>query len=108
MSGTDLALLLLILAGAALRAAGLLVAGRLRTDHPLVRWAASVALATLAAFVAAAVLAPSGVLAGIPLPARLGGMGVALGVMLWRGSLLIPLLAGLGATLLIAGIWGAL
>lgn len=101
--GADLALLLLILAGAALRGAGLLVAGRLRTDHPFVRWAASVALATLAAFVAAAILAPTGALAGIPVTARLLGILVALGVVFWRGGLLAPLLAGLGVTLLLAG-----
>jgi hypothetical protein len=101
VSGADQALLLLILAGAALRAAGLLVAGRLRPDHPFVRWAASVALATLAAFIAMAILAPTGMLAGIPLAARLLGLVVAIGWMLWRGGMLAPLVAGLAATALL-------
>lgn len=96
MAGADLALVLLILACAVLRAAGLLVAGRLRADHPFVRWAASVAVATLAAFILAAVFAPTGLLAGIPFAARLLGLVVALGWMAWRGGLLEPLLAGLG------------
>ena len=99
MVGADLALLLLILAGLALRGGGMLVAGRLRPDHPLVRWAASVALATLAAFVAASVLAPSGALAMIPFAARLAGLAMAIAALAWRGGLLLPLLTGLGVTL---------
>lgn len=102
MNAAETALLLLILAGAALRGAGLLVAGRMRTDHPLVRWAASVALATLAAFIAAAVIAPSGALAAISLPARVTGLLVAIALSAWRGGLLLPLLAGLAATMLLA------
>ncbi len=98
MAGADLALLLLILACVALRAAGLLVAGRLRPDHPFVRWAASVALATLAAFIVAAVVAPSGALAGIPWGARLMGVVVATGWMMGRGGMLAPLVAGLATT----------
>jgi hypothetical protein len=89
MAEADLALLLLALAGAALRATGLLVAGRLPADHPLVRWAASVAVATLAAFIAAAVVAPGGALAAVPFVARLMGMAArnrerARGLMLQR------------------------
>ncbi|MBY0336757.1 MAG: AzlD domain-containing protein, partial [Acetobacteraceae bacterium] len=60
MGEPEAALALLILACAAMRGAGLLVAGRLRPDHPLVQWAASVALATLAAFVLLAIVAPGG------------------------------------------------
>lgn len=101
MAGAELALILLILACALLRAAGLLVAGRLRPDHPFVRWAASVALATLAAFITVAILAPSGLLAGIALPARLLGLATALGWLAWRGGMLAPLMAGLSATALL-------
>jgi len=103
VAGADLALVLLILACLLLRAAGLLVAGRLRPDHPFVRWAASVALATLAAFIVAAVVAPSGALAAIPWPARLAGVVVAIAWMTRRGGMLAPLLAGLAAT---AAVWG--
>lgn len=98
MAGADLALILLILAGALLRAAGLLVAGRLRPDHPFVRWAASVALATLAAFIMLAILAPGGALAGIPWWARAAGVLGALTWMRFRGGMLGPLLAGLAVT----------
>ncbi|MFN3449920.1 MAG: AzlD domain-containing protein [Roseococcus sp.] len=100
MSGDDLALGLLVLACAGMRGAGLLVAGRLSPDHPFVRWAASVSLATLAAFVTLAVVAPTGALALIPLSGRLLGLGAALAVLAWRGGLLAPMLAGLGGTLL--------
>lgn len=107
MSGSDLALILLILACALLRAAGLLVAGRLRPDHPFVRWAASVALATLAAFIAVAIVAPTGMLASIPFAARLLGLAVTLGWMLWRGGMLAPLLAGLSATAALSALTAA-
>jgi len=102
VNAAEAALLLLILAGAALRGAGLLVAGRMRTDHPFIRWAASVALATLAAFIAATVIAPSGALAAIPLPARIMGLLVAIAVHAWRGGMVLPLLAGLAVTMLLA------
>lgn len=102
MSGDDLALLLLVLACAGMRGAGLLVAGRLGADHPFVQWAASVALATLAAFVILAVVAPTGSLTLIPWPARVAGFCAAMGVLAWRGGLLAPLMAGLAATLLVA------
>jgi hypothetical protein len=90
-------LALLVAACALMRGAGLAVAGRLSADHPVVRWAASVALATLAAFVALAVAAPTGALAAVPLPARAAGLAVALGLHLWRGGLLLPVLGGVGA-----------
>lgn len=102
MGTAETALLLLILAGIALRGAGLLVAGRMRADHPFVRWAGSVALATLAAFIAAAVMAPSGALGAIPLPARVAGLLVAIALFAWRGGLLLPLLAGLSVAMLLA------
>lgn len=99
MSGADLALLLLILGCAAMRGAGLLVAGRLRTDHPFVRWASAVSLATLTAFVLAAVVAPSGILTGIPLPARAAGLAASVAILFWRGGLALPVLGGLAVTL---------
>ncbi|MBL6457542.1 hypothetical protein JMJ55_19600 [Belnapia sp. T6] len=97
MAEADLALLLAALAMLLLRALGLLVAGALRPDHPLVAWAAAVSQATLSAFVALAVLAPGGAVAAIPLPARLAGLaaGLLAGVALRRG-----LLASLGLGLL--------
>lgn len=100
MGSDDLALALLVLACAGMRGLGLLVAGRLAPDHPFVRWAASVSLATLAAFVTLAVVAPTGALALIPLAGRVLGLGAALAVLAWRGGLLAPLMAGLAGTLL--------
>ncbi|MDB5412853.1 MAG: hypothetical protein JWR10_1188 [Rubritepida sp.] len=87
-----------------MRGIGLLVAGRLRTDHPFVRWAASVSVATLATFIAAAVIAPTGTLASIPLHGRIAGLVVAVAVLAWRGGLLLPLLAGLAATLALSAL----
>jgi hypothetical protein len=107
MAEADWALLAVALAGQGLRALGLLLAGPLRPDHPFIRWAASVAQATLAAFVVLAVVAPSGALAGVPGPARLAGAAAALGVLLLPGAdrLLLALLLGLGVT---AAVWAAL
>ncbi|MDW8313712.1 MAG: AzlD domain-containing protein [Rhodovarius sp.] len=98
MSEPFLALLWLILACQAMRAAGLLLAGPLRPDHPVIRWAASVAVATLAAFILLAIAAPSGTMAEIPAPARWTGAGVAIAVLLWGRERVLPaLLAGLAA-----------
>ncbi len=99
MTDANLALLALILACQALRAAGLWLAGGLRADHPFIRWAGSVAVATLAAFIVLAVVAPAGVLATIPWPARVLGAVTALGVLLAPGErVLAALLSGLGVT----------
>jgi hypothetical protein len=104
LSGADLALLLLVLGCAAMRGAGLLVAGRLRTDHPFVRWAASVSLATLTAFVLSAVVAPGGILADLPLLARGAGLGASVLLLFWRGGLALPVLGGLAVTLGLAAL----
>ncbi len=87
----------LIAGCAGLRALGLALAGRMGADHPVIRWAAAVAMATLAAFVAQALLWPAGTLAGLPPHARLGGMAVAGALLLTRGGLLAPVLAGIAA-----------
>ena len=96
MTGADLALLLTVLTGLALRALGLALGGAVRPDHPLIAWAAAVSVATLAAFVALAVAAPTGLLATIPLPARLAGLAAgAITFAATRGAILPALLAGL-------------
>jgi hypothetical protein len=103
----DLALLLTAAAMLALRAVGLAVAGALGPRHWLVQWAAAVSQATLAAFVALAVVAPVGALAGVPLAARLAGLGA--GLLAWRllrGRLLPALLAGLAALVAVRAGWG--
>ena len=105
MAGPDLALLLSALAMLLLRAMGLLAAGALRPEHPLVAWAAAVSQATLAAFVALAVAAPGGAAASVPLAARMAGLGF--GLLAWwagRGRLLPALLAGLAALAAVRGL----
>ena len=98
MTEAELALALTALAMLGLRLAGLAVAGALRPDHPFIAWAAAVSGATLAAFVVLAVAAPGGVLATVPLPARLAGLAGGLaGYALLRGRLLPALLCGLAA-----------
>ena len=100
MAAADWALLAVALAGQLLRAAGLLLAGPLRPDHPFIAWAGAVAQATLAAFVVLAVVTPAGALATVPAIARCTGAAIALAVLLLPGRdrLLAALLAGLGAT----------
>lgn len=101
MTGADLALLATVLLGLGLRATGLLLGGALRPDHPFIAWAGAVSVATLAAFVALAILAPAGLLATVPLGARLAGVAAgALGYLATRGALLPAMLAGMGGLLL--------
>ena len=104
MSGPDLALALTAAAMIALRGAGLLLGGMLRADHPAIAWAAAVSLATLAAFVVMALVAPTGLLATVPGPARLAG--VLAGALAWRLSrgAMLPAL-GAGVLGLLAAWW---
>ncbi|MBU8543277.1 MULTISPECIES: AzlD domain-containing protein [Roseomonadaceae] len=101
MSQPDLALLLTVLVGLALRGLGLLLGGALRPDHPAIAWASAVSVATLAAFVTLAIAAPAGLLATVPLAARLVGLAAG-GLAYWRlrGRLLPAMAAGLAALLL--------
>ncbi|MFM2148065.1 MAG: hypothetical protein RLZZ187_371 [Pseudomonadota bacterium] len=104
MSEADLALALTAAAMIALRGAGLLLGGVLRADHPAIAWSSSVSLATLAAFVVLALVAPTGLLATVPGPARLGG--VLAGALAWwlcRGAMLPAL--GAGVLGLLAAWW---
>jgi hypothetical protein len=100
MAEADLALALTALACLGLRFAGVWLAGGLDAEHPAIAWATAVAQATLAAFVALAIIAPAGALAAVPLAARLFGLGLAvIALRLWRGHLLSALLVGLLAML---------
>ena len=102
MAEADLALLLAALAMLGLRAAGLVLAGALRPDHPFILWAGAVSQATLAAFVALAVIAPGGALATVPLAARLAGLAAGLlGFFLLRGGQLAALGCGLAALVVV-------
>lgn len=105
MADADLALLLTALACLGLRATGVLLAGGLSAEHPLIAWATAVAQATLTAFVVLAIAAPSGALADVPAAARLAGLGVGLVVCLAYGRRMLPaLLAGLAAMLLVRAV----
>jgi hypothetical protein len=102
VSQADWALALTVLAGLLLRGSGLWLGGALRPDHPVIAWASAVSVATLACFVTLAIAAPAGLLATVPLPARLAGLaGGALAWRMSRGRLLPAMLGGL-ATLLLA------
>jgi Branched-chain amino acid transport protein (AzlD) len=100
-AAATVALLLAAAAMLALRGAGMLLAGTLRPDHPFIRWAASVSQAVLAAFVTLAVIAPTGALATLPLPARLLALGAALAAHTASGGRVLPSL-GAGLAVLLA------
>ncbi len=101
MTESDLALALTIAVGLALRLVGLLLGGALRPDAPFIAWANAVSVSTLSCFVALAIAAPAGLLATVPLPARLVGLAAG-GLAYWRlrGRLLPAMAAGLAALLL--------
>lgn len=102
MAPADLALLLTGLACLALRLAGVWLAGGLSAEHPVIAWATAVAQATLAAFVALAIVAPAGALADVPLVARLAGLAVGIVACLALRKRMLPaLLAGLAAMLVV-------
>lgn len=105
MAEADLALALTALACLMLRVGGVLLAGALRPEHPAIAWAAAVSQATLAAFMALAVAAPSGALAAVPPAARLAGLLAGLAVFAAAGGRrLVPaMLAGLLALALVRG-----
>jgi hypothetical protein len=101
----DLALLLTAAACLGLRLAGVWLAGGLAADHPLIAWATAVAQATLAAFVALAIVAPAGAMAEVPLVARLAGLAVGVAACLaLRRRLLPALAAGLLAMLVVRAV----
>jgi hypothetical protein len=103
---TELALLLAAAAMLLLRGAGMLVAGALRPNHPLIAWATAVSQATLAAFVTLAVVAPVGAVGSIPMVARLAGLAAGLlAFTVLRGRLLPALAVGLAA---LVSAWAAL
>jgi len=91
--------------GLAMRIAGVLMARRLRPDHPFVAWAAAVAGATVAVFVAMALLSPSGGAATVPPLARAAGLVAGL-LAYARWGLLAGLGGGVGVLTLIAA-WTA-
>ena len=102
MAEADLALLLTAIACLGLRLAGVWLAGGFPTDHPVIAWATAVAQATLAAFVALAIVAPAGALAEVPLVARLAGLGVGVATCLALQRRILPaLIAGLVAMLVV-------
>jgi branched-subunit amino acid transport protein len=101
MSEADFALAATIAIGLALRLVGLLLGGALHPDNAFIAWASAVSVATLACFVALAIFAPAGLLASVPLAARLAGLAGGGLVYLAAGRRLLPaMLAGLGALLL--------
>lgn len=105
MTPTSQALLLVLaLAGTfALRAAGVLAAGRIEEGTPLFRWIGCVAFAIAAGLMGKILLLPSGVLAEAPLLSRLGGVAIALAVFFLLGRrLFVSLGVGVAAFFLLS------
>ncbi len=102
MQPADLALAMTAAICLLLRLAGVWLAGGMSTEHPAIAWATAVAQATLAAFVALAIVSPVGALADVPLVARLAGLAVGVTVCLVDRRRLLPaLVSGLLAMLLV-------
>jgi hypothetical protein len=107
VSEADLALALTVAAGVALRGAGLWLGGALRAESGFIAWASAVSVATLAAFVALAVAAPSGLLATVPLAARLAGLaGGWVGYLAFGRRLLPAMGTGLGTLVAVRAVVG--
>jgi len=101
MTEAEIALWLTVAIGFGLRLAGLALGGVLRADHPAIAWASAVSIATLACFVALALVAPVGLLATVPWPARLVGVVAGAAAYLLGGRRLLPaMLAGLAGLVL--------
>ncbi|MFN3892827.1 MAG: AzlD domain-containing protein [Beijerinckiaceae bacterium] len=80
---------------------------RIDEGSPLLEWVRAVSTALLAGVVANIILAPSGALATVPLVARLGAMGIGLGVYAATGKSVIgAVLAGEAAIMLFAWWFG--
>lgn len=74
---------------------GVLLAGRLRADSPVVGWIACIAYAMLAGLIARIIILPIGPLATTSLPARLGATAIALALFyLTRRNLIAGVAAG--------------
>jgi branched-subunit amino acid transport protein len=96
-----------ILGGAAVtffwRLMGLMLAGRLKPDQPVVLWVACVAFSLLAGLISRMIVLPLGPLGDTPLTARLAGVAIALAAFfLARRSIVLGVLAGAGALVGIA------
>lgn len=105
MTSADAALALTVAIGLLLRAAGLALGGALRPDHGFIAWASAVSVATLACFVTLAIATPAGLLATVPLAARLAGLAAG-GLAWWlAGRRLLPAMAAGLAALLLARVW---
>ena len=77
------------------RGLGVALAGRLRTDGPVIAWVTCVAYALLAALIARMLLLPIGPLAEASLWSRLGGVAAAAAVYaMTRGNVLAGVTAG--------------
>lgn len=88
------------------RALGVMFSGRVRTDSEFFQWISCVTYAMVAGLVFRIVVLPVGLLAQIPLGARLLCLAIALTIMVWpfrafRG-LFPALMAGAG----LMGLWG--
>lgn len=88
------------LLGLGLRIAGLAIGERLPPGHPFLAWAGAVSLASVAAFVVIAMLAPGGALAAVPPAARVAGLLAGCVAFTATGRSLSSLGVGAGALIL--------
>ncbi|MBI1243472.1 MAG: AzlD domain-containing protein [Alphaproteobacteria bacterium] len=87
------------------RAFGVAIGARLDLKGRVFEWFASVAYAVLAALVVRLIVFPAGELAHMPLAARLGAAGIALGAYaVGRKSIFAGCFAG-ASTIAVAAIW---
>ncbi len=99
MNDAAMALGATALLGLGLRVAGLAIGDRLPPGHPFMAWAGAVSLASVAAFVVLAMLAPGGALATVPPAARIVGLLAGCAAFTATGRALPSLGVGAGALL---------
>ena len=83
---------------------GVALAGRIHTESEFFKWISCVTYAMVAGLVFRIVILPIGLLAQVPLWARLLCIGLALAIMLWPH----PRRGGMGPALLVGGLTMAL
>ncbi|MCG8626743.1 MAG: AzlD domain-containing protein [Proteobacteria bacterium] len=78
------------------RLLGLLLADRIAADSLAMKWINAVAYAMVCGVMMQVVVYSPGILADTPLVARLAGLGVSVGLMVWRGSIPLAVAGGAG------------
>ena len=88
------------------RILGVAVGGRLNPESGFFVWVNAVAYAMVSGVMMLLVMFPRGAAASTLLEARLAGLAIALGVMLWRRNMVMAVIAGLGGYAIVTWIAG--